>query len=583
MKHTYSCLGIYALFLLLFPMVAHTQAPDWQSVVATSQEPAGRGGAVDVNATAVDANGDVYLVGSFRGAARFGTFGFAYDFHDPGMQMFVAKWSRASQRFVWAIANGVNEAEAVATGVVINGSNIYVTGQYSFGRLTLGGIALPSRSGTNLFVVKLTDLGTSATVTWWQQFGCNPDYYYYTRPTRTIAINGQDIYIAGKFKSTLQDPVAHFGGINLTPASDNAGDLFIAKLHDEGNSSQLVWVQPAGGTANEEATALAVQDDHLYVAGTFASNPTVFGSTSLTPTGPRSLFVSKLLDRGASAEFEWTRQAGGEGDAKATDLAVRDNNIYVAGRFTGTANFGTDQLTSVGTGDVFITKLLDAGSTAAFSWTQQIATGTMGWDTQAMLGISGNGVYAAGTFTGALELGAFPLTSAGGKDVFLAQLTDMGTSSQYAWVKQAGGSGNDESYSVSVSDAGTVCVGGVIGADANFGSMNIDGSAGYRGFLATLQGGTGLAASVAKPLATMQLYPNPAHASTTVNIPAQPGTATATLTLLDALGRTVHTRTTALSAAGLRQELDLTGLSPGLYALRVSAGPASTTRRLVVE
>lgn len=82
---------------------------------------------------------------------------------------------------------------------------------------------------------------------------------------------------------------------------------------------------------------------------------------------------------------------------------------------------------------------------------------------------------------------------------------------------------------------------------------------------------------------SFSLAPNPARTATTVQLPAQPGTLTATLTLRDALGRAVRTATVALPPAGLRHELDLTGLAPGLYAVQVRAGAAVATRRLVVE
>ena len=75
-------------------------------------------------------------------------------------------------------------------------------------------------------------------------------------------------------------------------------------------------------------------------------------------------------------------------------------------------------------------------------------------------------------------------------------------------------------------------------------------------------------------------FPNPAHGRTTVHLPPIPGTTTATLTLLDALGRTLRTQTAATNA---RTELDLTGLPVGLYALRATAGSSTATRRLVLE
>ncbi|GAA3984946.1 T9SS type A sorting domain-containing protein [Hymenobacter antarcticus] len=54
----------------------------------------------------------------------------------------------------------------------------------------------------------------------------------------------------------------------------------------------------------------------------------------------------------------------------------------------------------------------------------------------------------------------------------------------------------------------------------------------------------------------------------------------ATLVLLDAVGRVART---ALSPAGVAYPLDLTGLAPGIYALRVQTGEAQAVERLVVE
>ncbi|MFD2721202.1 T9SS type A sorting domain-containing protein [Hymenobacter monticola] len=73
------------------------------------------------------------------------------------------------------------------------------------------------------------------------------------------------------------------------------------------------------------------------------------------------------------------------------------------------------------------------------------------------------------------------------------------------------------------------------------------------------------------------LFPNPAHGRATVQLPA--GAGPAALTVLDALGRPVRTQIATASKA----DLDLTGLAPGLYAVRVQAGGTTATRRLVVE
>jgi hypothetical protein len=79
------------------------------------------------------------------------------------------------------------------------------------------------------------------------------------------------------------------------------------------------------------------------------------------------------------------------------------------------------------------------------------------------------------------------------------------------------------------------------------------------------------------------LFPNPAHAAVLVQVPAVAGASAATLTLLDALGRTVRVHTTALPATGTRYELSLTGVAAGVYALRLTAGGTTAVQRLVVE
>ena len=99
-------------------------------------------------------------------------------------------------------------------------------------------------------------------------------------------------------------------------------------------------------------------------------------------------------------------------------------------------------------------------------------------------------------------------------------------------------------------------------------------------FLASIADATVSATKSQGALAACSLYPNPAHATASVQLPPISGTPTATLTVLDVLGRTLNTQTAPTNA---RAELDLTGLPAGLYTLRVQAGGSTVTRRLVGE
>jgi hypothetical protein len=68
-----------------------------------------------------------------------------------------------------------------------------------------------------------------------------------------------------------------------------------------------------------------------------------------------------------------------------------------------------------------------------------------------------------------------------------------------------------------------------------------------------------------------------------VQLPATAGETKATLSLLDAIGRSVRSYSVALASTETHHDLDLTNLLPGVYALRLTARSGSVVRRLVVE
>ncbi|MBO2010263.1 T9SS type A sorting domain-containing protein [Hymenobacter negativus] len=120
------------------------------------------------------------------------------------------------------------------------------------------------------------------------------------------------------------------------------------------------------------------------------------------------------------------------------------------------------------------------------------------------------------------------------------------------------------------------------GPTAPFSTLALAGPAsGPTAFLASLTNPTLTATAAAQGNLSFTLAPNPARTAVAVQLPARPDAPTATLTLTDALGRTL--RTAILTAAGLHQELDLRGLAPGLYTVQMRAANTVGYQRLVVE
>ncbi len=87
--------------------------------------------------------------------------------------------------------------------------------------------------------------------------------------------------------------------------------------------------------------------------------------------------------------------------------------------------------------------------------------------------------------------------------------------------------------------------------------------------------------------AQVGLFPNPAHHTATLTVPAVLLRQAALLTLRDALGRAVQQRFVSPvpgnPAAEARADLNLTGLPPGLYTLRLLTSEGPIVRQLLVE
>jgi len=81
--------------------------------------------------------------------------------------------------------------------------------------------------------------------------------------------------------------------------------------------------------------------------------------------------------------------------------------------------------------------------------------------------------YATGFFQGTATFGAFTITSSGGYDVFVAKFDADGNC---LWAKQAGGSGYDVGYGISVDANGNSYVTGSFPGTATFGAFTITSS-----------------------------------------------------------------------------------------------------------
>ncbi|MFZ9452434.1 MAG: SBBP repeat-containing protein, partial [Bacteroidia bacterium] len=194
--------------------------------------------------------------------------------------------------------------------------------------------------------------------------------------SRFVAVDGSgNVYTTGYFQNTADfDP-----GLGTSFLSSQGGnDIYISKLDANGN---FVWARRIGGWGDDYGLALTLDNSgNVFVTGSFQGTNVDFdpgpGFFPLTAPngggGPTSdAFVLKLDGSGV---FQWARRLGGNADDQSFGITLdNQGNVLTTGYFQWTADFdpgaGTNNLTSAGSDDIFVSKLNGLGN---FVWARRI-------------------------------------------------------------------------------------------------------------------------------------------------------------------------------------------------------------------
>jgi len=154
------------------------------------------------------------------------------------------------------------------------------------------------------------------------------------------------------------------------------------------------------------------------------------------------------------------------------------------------------KLTSVGVGDIFVSKLDSSGN---FVWAKNM--GGLIYDYGYGIAVdSSDNVYTTGLFGETADFdpgtGTADLTSAGGDDIFVSKLDSSGN---FVWAKRMGGTDYDRGYGVAVDSSGNVYTTGDFLGTADFdpgaGTANLT-SAGLADIFVSKLGNDGAAPTV---------------------------------------------------------------------------------------
>ncbi len=301
-------------------------------------------------ARAVDARGDVYVVGTVYGALPGQTNGYRND-------AFVRKYS-ADGALLWTRQFDLHLQET-ASGVAVDSTGVYVVGDTSYSSANQG-------DHSTVFLRKYTAGGDEV---WTQTFAFNG--VRISLPS-AVALGPQGIYVsgsAGSFSSPGGPPVPLDG--------------FVLRYDRDGTLLDSQRFGAAG--VDDAATGIAVNASGVYISGW--TDGALSGQVN---RGGRDAFVRKL---DASDAQVWTRQFGTSADDQATGVALRSDGVYVSG-WTDAALSGQH---SAGRRDAFVRSYAASG---ALRWTDQF--GTAANDQANAIDANTTGVYVAGDTDGEL-------------------------------------------------------------------------------------------------------------------------------------------------------------------------------------
>jgi hypothetical protein len=337
--------------------------------------------------------------------------------------------------------------------------NLVVAGFFT-GSIDLGGGPMTATNGQDVF---LAELDANGGYRWSQHIVANGGVIESVAADSTGAV-----VVVGFFFGTMT-----LGADVLTSAGGQ--DVFVAKFSGDGTP---IWAKRFGDVGAQFGMALAIDGvDELYVAGRFLGALDL-GAGPLVSAGSGDVFVAKLDANGGPL---WSRSFGDAAEQGCAGISVDGaGDVYVLGDFAGSIDFGNGALTSAGGTDVFLAKLGADGGTL---WSKSFGDPNEQHGT-AIASDGAGGVFIAGDFAGALNLGGMSLPAAGPSDMFVGRFDADGA---HHWSNHFGQGGPSQIASgLSVDPFGHLVLAGYFSGAVDFGGGSLPSVGGEDAFVAKL-------------------------------------------------------------------------------------------------
>ena len=232
-----------------------------------------------------------------------------------------------------------------------------------------------------------------------------------------------------------------------------------------GSVSSTGFLVNFGGSGNvTDVAGVAIDSsDNIYITGT-SEGTNIFGK-NVTSGTTRDIFVAKLNSSGV---VQWVYTVGGTGADRGRKIALDSSgNIYVAGYYENTVDFGGGNITSNGSWDAYLLKLNSSGT---FQWVKSYGASSNDLGRDVAIDSNDN-IYLTGNFRGTVDFGGGDVSSNPSNNAYIF-LVKFNSSGVFQWVYTAGGTGVDDVRSLALDSSDNPYITGSFQSTVNFGGGN---------------------------------------------------------------------------------------------------------------
>ncbi|HXJ01059.1 MAG TPA: hypothetical protein VNH44_07535 [Micropepsaceae bacterium] len=378
------------------------------SAFSANIAPNAKTGTASAKATAVDADGNVYVVGNTTG--NFGS-----EVNQGSQDVFLTKYDSAGNVQWTKLLGSADSASGFGLAVDPKTGGVVISGAVT-GDLTPTSIG----GGTDSFVAQYDSAGNQ---TWLRQVAPAMN-----DQANTVSVDQSgNIYVGGQVNV---NSTSGTGGATTANA-----DAYVTKLDGKG---KVVYQRQFGTAGSDSAAQTAVAPDGNIVVASVQDGHAI---------------LSKYTAADGTSNPMWQIDLGDLKGGTIGGLTVANGQVYVSGTTSNAAlnAGGTASIANANSGgtDGFVFAATDNGASATSNFVSYVGTGTS--DQGGGVAVAGDKIYLTGT-----TAGTFPgqiRNAASTHNMFVAQLGSNGTLN---WTQQYGGlDGTSQGLAIAADNSGS--------------------------------------------------------------------------------------------------------------------------------